>query len=173
MKLLSLHCVKSKFLRPTRDRWKWHARGPGLGLDSGKVRKGSLQMIWLWTVRWAALCDLSACWELLAWLWCVGNKRCRSRKVSGRWVVVGGLGQRAYLSSPLAWRMPSGRRQRVTDIPVGPGTVLGIQLMFKPHTLWGISVICVTWDSLLSWWAQCALHGKCTEWSCFANIQAN
>lgn len=34
-----------------------------------------------------------------------------------------------------AWRMPSGRRQRVTDIPVGPGTVLGIQLMFKPHTL--------------------------------------
>lgn len=56
----------------------------------------------------------------------------------------GGFGQGRYLSSWLAWRMPSGRRQRATDIPAGLGTVLGIQQVFKPHTPPGIPVICVT-----------------------------
>lgn len=51
---------------------------------------------------------------------------------AGRWGVFGD--QRKSLSSVLARRMPSGRRQRVTDIPAGLGTVLGIQLSFKPHT---------------------------------------
>ena len=54
------------------------------------------------------------------------------------------------LSSRQVQPMPSGRRERVIDIPVGFGTVQCIQGVFKPHTLWGISVICETWVKVLS-----------------------
>lgn len=99
--------------------------------------------IWLWKVkhRWFMWSQYTAesCWSGSG----VRRQKIRSRKVCVE--VEGVLGQGTHLSSLFAWPIPSGRQQRVTDILVSLWTVLGIQQIFKPHTLWGISVICVTW----------------------------